>query len=485
MRAETDVEPLVLPLPAHRFSVSRRRVLTQLLPFVLALSVYAGAGVVMWPGATGDEPHYLIIAGSLVHDGDVDLTNDYASRERVLAAWNSFPLEPHAHPFGADRALRSVHGYGLPALLVPAVALGGVRAVRLLMILLAALLADQLFRLLRDLGGRLLWRCLAWVAVCFCLPLLVFSAQIYPEIPAALICVSILRIAVRAGPSRWALFGGALGAAFLPWLHIRFLPAAFAATLALAYAAYRTPERPTVRDVARALLRSPGRALLVAGPPALSLVAMALAFQRWYGSPLPNAAYASSDVGELGGSGPWFLYHYFLSDLFHAGDGWIPYAPVGWLGLAGLGLVVWRWRWAGAAALGAVALYAGVVASSGLPVGYQFPGRILLAAIMLVVVPLALALEYVPFARVVFVPLLAVSLVIAGAALLDHTRLYPVNGTRDDARIAVVRDFQVAFPDPRTRSAGERFPDWPLAFLWVAGTVLAGGLFVHVASRRS
>lgn len=185
----------------------------------------------------------------------------------------------------------------------------------------------------------------------------------------------------------------------------------------------------------------------------LSLAALALAFQRWYGNPLPNAAYEYFPGGDVGGGGPAFLYHYFLSDLFHAGDGWIPYAPVGWLGLAGLGLVVWRWRWAGAAALGAVALYAGLVALNGLPVGYQFPGRILLAAIALVAVPLALCLEHVPVARVAFVPLFALSLAITAVAVLDHMNAYAESGARGDARLPIVRDLEGAFPNPRPRVA--------------------------------
>jgi hypothetical protein len=476
MRAETDTGALAFP-SAGRAVLPRAaviRVAAQLLPFVLALSVYVGALVVMHPSATGDEPHYLVIAGSLVHDRDVDLANDYASRGRVLDAYESFPLEPHAATFGSSPALRSVHGHGLPALLAPALALGGVTLARLFLVLLAALLADQLFRLLRDLGGRLLWRSLAWAAVVLCLPLVAFSSQIYPEIPAALAVVAILRIAIRPSPPAVALLGGSLAAALLPWLHVRFIPAALAATLALAYAAYRTPERSRIRDVARALVRLPGRALLVCAPPVVSLAAMALAFERWYGSPRPDAAYSAFYGGDVGGGGLGFLYHYLLSDLFHAGDGWIPYSPVAWLGLAGVGLVVWRWRAAGAAALGAVALYAGLVASTGLPVGYQFPGRILLAATVLVAVPLALALEHVPVARALFVPLLALSLAIAVAAARDHESLYASSGNRDDARIALVRGYRNAFPDTRPRAPVGRVVVEPGAFAPMTGRVEGG-----------
>jgi hypothetical protein len=259
------------------------------------------------------------------------------------------------------------------------------------------------------------------------------------------------------------LLGGALGAAYLPWLHVRFIVPAVAAAAALAYRA------------------GSGRRLALAVTPlALSLAALALAFQRWYGSPLPNAGYRYFPGGDLGAGGPGFLYHYLVTDLFHPGDGWIPYAPVAWLGLAGLGLVVWRWRRAGAAALAAVAAYAVLVALNGLPVGFQFPGRILLVGIVLVAVPLALVLERVPAARLAFVPLLGVSLVIAVAAVRHEELVYPKNGTRDDARIAVVRDLASAFPDPRFDPPVH---GGALALAWVGATVLAGALFVQIAAR--
>jgi hypothetical protein len=72
-------------------------VLGGLVPFVLAFAVYLVAYKVMEPGTTGDEPHYLIVAESIAFDGDVDLRNDYASRERTLRVVNVWPLDPNLH----------------------------------------------------------------------------------------------------------------------------------------------------------------------------------------------------------------------------------------------------------------------------------------------------------------------------------------------------------------------------------------------------
>ena len=69
----------------------------QLAPFVLALAVYSVAHEVMRPAPTGDEPHYLIAAQSLAFDGDLDLVNDYGSRERTMTAFGGSPLPGSPH----------------------------------------------------------------------------------------------------------------------------------------------------------------------------------------------------------------------------------------------------------------------------------------------------------------------------------------------------------------------------------------------------
>src|SRR5688572_3133765 len=70
-----------------------RRWVAPVAPFLVALAILGAAFAVMRPDTTGDEPHYLLAAQSLAFDGDLDVTNDYASRERTLRVVNQFPLE--------------------------------------------------------------------------------------------------------------------------------------------------------------------------------------------------------------------------------------------------------------------------------------------------------------------------------------------------------------------------------------------------------
>ena len=147
--------------PALWERVSLRGLALELIPFTAAFAVFLAVFFVMRPEATGDEPHYLMVAQSIAYDGDVDLANDYASRERTLRVASSFPLDTYHQVVDYSGELRPVHGGGLSALLAPAVALGGLTGARIMMILIAALLADQLFRLLRDLSLRRPYRILA------------------------------------------------------------------------------------------------------------------------------------------------------------------------------------------------------------------------------------------------------------------------------------------------------------------------------------
>jgi hypothetical protein len=417
-------------------------VAASLAPFAIAFAVYSAALFVMDPEAIGDEPHYFLFAQSLVLDGDLDLANDYASRERTLAACECFPLKPQAYRYTGADALVPYHGAGVALLLAPAVALGGLGLVRLSMVLVAALLAHQLFGLLAQLGvARPIWRWSAWVAVAFCLPLLAFSSQIYPEVAGALLTVIALRVLVTPSPSRRAYLVGAIAGAALPWLHARFWPISVLVFAGLVYRAFRGISLRTVLP-------------RVAVPYAVSAGALAGLLVALYGGPLPNVAYEPESSLTIGSGGWTFWHRYLLADFLNPGVGWLPYAPVHWLGLAGIGCAIWLFRGAAVAVLAAVLGYAVFIESIGHPVGFEFPARFMIVVIPLVAIPLAIALETVRAARLVFVPLLAVSLVFAAAALRDHESLYPFLGERYTARLFGVRSIQTAFPD----TSGDKAP---------------------------
>jgi hypothetical protein len=450
------------------------RVVAQVAPFAVAFAAYVGTYLVMHPAPTGDEPHYLLVAESIAYDGDVDLTNDYASRDRTLRVVGMFPL-PHdlqAADYTGSGQLRPAHGVGLSAFLAPFVGLGGLRGARLAMILVAALLADQLYRLLRDLRLRRPYRDLAWAAAALCLPVLVFSNQIYPELPGALLVVASLRIMLVAASSPTALALGSTAAAALVWLHVRYLVLSFAIVFGLAFAACsarRKRDGPRSRE-SRGRARAVGSAVLgyvttavkgwrtvllpILVPYALGLAFLAVEYQRWYGSPDPRAPYGAFSNTTIGSGGWDFLYTFALRDILGPTAGWIPFAPVHWLGFAALGCLVLWFGWRAAAYVGAAVAYEVVVASAGPVVGWGFPARYPMIVVPLIAIPIALVIQEIRPARVIFVPLFAGSLFFAAMAIGDYQGLYPLG---DKPRIFGLHTTAAAFPNTLP-------PDLPTSF---------------------
>jgi hypothetical protein len=175
----------------------------------------------------GDEPFNLLITHSLAYDFDADLTNNYAAGD-----WKHFmdrPIEPQpGDPRGPHGELYSRHNEMLPLLLAPAYRLAGKNGALATMALLTAALAWMTVRLARhyvaDRPGEVL---AAWALTAFAPPLLLYSYQVWVEVPAALLLAAALdRILDLDGQRSWGWkdwLGIGLSLLLLPLLKIRFL----------------------------------------------------------------------------------------------------------------------------------------------------------------------------------------------------------------------------------------------------------------------
>ena len=179
----------------------------------------------------GDEPYYLMLSHSLTYDQDVELSNNYASEH-----WRRFmdrPIEPQpGDPRGADGEIYSRHNALLPALLVPFYVLGGRFGVGLAMIAMTAALAWLSLRVaLRLWPSRATGALCAWAMLAFTPPLIIYSNQIWVEVPAALLLIfavdRVLCLHGRAGADRASTTALVLqlGASvvLLPMLKLRFV----------------------------------------------------------------------------------------------------------------------------------------------------------------------------------------------------------------------------------------------------------------------
>ena len=204
----------------------------------------------------GDEAQYLRVTQSLLHDGDIDLTNNLSGD---VTEFHVMDVGVHRAPGSPDGKIYSKHPVGLSLLLVPAYEVGlqlwenPRLGAALALAACAAAIVALLFLWLCHVGfpsAVSMWVTLACATTT---PLLLFSTQIYPELPTVLVTlVVLLRL-----DSRWLRSGsGTVGAqsplelgalsllvGLLPFLHPRYAPLAGLLGLGLVWQAKGSAER--------------------------------------------------------------------------------------------------------------------------------------------------------------------------------------------------------------------------------------------------
>ncbi len=143
-------------------------------------------------GLDGDEPYFLLIAHSLAYDFDAELTNNYANGDSLRFVDRA--LEPSwADPKRADGRAFSRHSPVLPLLLAPGYRLAGKLGALVTMALITALASGLAYRLARrywpEHPGEVLW---AWALLSLTPPLLLYSHQIWVEVPAMILVLVAL-----------------------------------------------------------------------------------------------------------------------------------------------------------------------------------------------------------------------------------------------------------------------------------------------------
>jgi hypothetical protein len=228
---------------SHRLFAWRDRAAAAGLLAAVLMAAYAWA--IRPLGPSGDEPHYLLIATSVLHDGDLDLANDY-SEDRHLSFYPG-PLTPRHVVLGASGHEYSFHGHGVALLTLPALALAGVDAVRLTFLVISAFGIAALWAAARLTSASWPGPAMAVAALLCATPYMAQSSAIYPDAPgaaivslAALMTIRLER-GVRPGAAWLAATGAAL--ALLPWLHLRFSPLAATFGVAVLWLLRRAPDR--------------------------------------------------------------------------------------------------------------------------------------------------------------------------------------------------------------------------------------------------
>ena len=178
---------------------------------------------------TGDEPHYLVVAHSLAYDGDLSLLNNY--QEKHYRAFYPGELPKRTTPSADGSRELPAEGLGLAFLLAPFYrfareVLPASWTVPFLRIVACSITVVVLYLLLSCLHAAAA-PSRAWLYAAFaflCSPLLFYSGQFYPEMPAALCIAAALLswIELEEHPERslWIL---SLLPGALVWLHPKYV----------------------------------------------------------------------------------------------------------------------------------------------------------------------------------------------------------------------------------------------------------------------
>jgi hypothetical protein len=195
------------------------------LPFVVYMAILPWSAAQRPPD--GDAPHYLLLTHSLAYDFDTDLRNNYEEGDSLEFMDRRLEAQP-GDPVGRHGELFSRHNMLLPLMLAPIYRVKGLFGALIIMGALTAVtswlalaLAYHYFR------GPVGPAVFAWAALAFTVPLLLFSYQIWVEVPAALLVllalIQINRLRSHRPPSRWIWLNLTIAVALLPLLKIRFM----------------------------------------------------------------------------------------------------------------------------------------------------------------------------------------------------------------------------------------------------------------------
>jgi len=435
----------------------------------VAALVYLGAASSLWPRLpAGDEPHYLVIAQSLLRDHDLQIENNHTRGD--YHEFYGLPLTPDYLRRGINGQIYSIHAPGLPALVAPVFALFGYRGVVVLLALLSAAGTGLAWTAIWRLTGRADASWFGWATVALTVPFVFEAFTAFPDgLGGSIVMAGVLVMLFGATASERVLLCAGAALAVLPWLHTRFaLPAG---ALGAIIAGRQLPSVDRARRITVFLL-----------VPTISGLAWFWFFYAVYGTPNPAAPYGGYTQSSLTNI-PRGLTGLLIDQQF----GILPYAPVYLCALIGFVPLLRRApREAGELAL-IILPYALVTAAYFMWWGgFSAPGRFLTTVLLPLSIPAGVWFANAGAAgRLVGCSGLLLSIAMtATLATVDRGRL--VYNVRDGASLfllwlAPLVNLHTALP---SLFQGSVLTAWARGAVWLTGIAAMTAVGVALAARR-
>ncbi len=195
--------------------------------------------------ASGDEPHYLMIAHSIVVDRDMDVANNYADNDGRFFGHANLEMGLHAVP-ARNGHVRPIHDVGLAVAIVPVYAVAlqiarlppeallarvrmdrGLFAYSIVSLSLIALTAFGLMLLAQGLHAFVppATAALVVIAAGISPPIVSHSFLVFPEAMALFVSCAVAWVCFRPDGAhhRQDFIGVLLAVGLLPWMHHKYL----------------------------------------------------------------------------------------------------------------------------------------------------------------------------------------------------------------------------------------------------------------------
>ena len=212
------------------------KILLLILLAVVSLQCFFALWNPVW--TNGDEPHYLLVASSLIQDRDLTLKNNYDARD-YYPHHGSY-IDPHVF-VGKDGTHKPFHGILLSFLLVPGYYFLGLEGARFGMQILFILSLVFLYLIQRQLGFSKNISLLSLVIYSLQAPIFVYSSSLYPDLLMGNIVVAGIFLALEATKTKknylFVLSGFLMGISV--FLHFKILAYIFYAILPILFLSYK------------------------------------------------------------------------------------------------------------------------------------------------------------------------------------------------------------------------------------------------------